>query len=636
MVTVKTEETVRTNSRIEYINPQVPHIERPIYLGKRYETRVPDTLDLHERAALAVKGLTGPTDPEADYELYWSATFAHNPPFMYHDFNDHVQTKFNEALPLMRLISGCDLNEQVDQRWMEVVLQMQGPDGLLYYPLVGRPWAGRGCFTEQTGPLSGGDHYCEPYANGRLLGAISIYYWVTGDKRWMAMGQRVVDGLIRKVVNRGEYAYFSKGVYDIGEMSDPKASMPSPWMNMTFGWVIMGLAQFYRITGYEPALVLAGQVTRYIQFHGNIFDADGRFVDLDMHCHGHLYPLLGMLEYATLAHDEKVIQFVQKGFTFGRANMWPVMGYVSEAIDDQGFQTGEICGVADMIALALKLTKAGVADYWDDVDRWTRNHFAEGQLTNIDWVYEMLADKSFSSCGGDIGDIHPPAYEVYRMIVENTASRFDKHYTVHSVPERCLGGFAGWPSANDWQGRDNHTALRGLSIQQCCTGNGARSLYYVWENTVAYESDSLKVNLLLNHASPWVDMNSYIPYQGQVDLKLKIGCDLSIRIPEWVAPDQVQCRINDSDCSLSWAGRYLLVGNVKPEDSVTLTFPIWTRTDMAHIHGRDYRLTRKGNEIVHIDPPGDNCPLYQRDHYRANTALWRHVQRFVSDKRIDW
>jgi len=31
---------------------------------------VPDTLDLAERAHLAIHGMTEPTDPQADYEVY--------------------------------------------------------------------------------------------------------------------------------------------------------------------------------------------------------------------------------------------------------------------------------------------------------------------------------------------------------------------------------------------------------------------------------------------------------------------------------------------------------------------------------------------------------------------------------------
>ena len=53
------------------------------------------------------------------------------------------------------------------------------------------------------------------------------------------------------------------------------------------------------------------------------------------------------------------------------------------------------------------------------------------------------------------------------------------HETDDNVAERNLGAFAGWPSANDW------TMFGG--IQHCCTGNGARAIYYIWENILDFE-----------------------------------------------------------------------------------------------------------------------------------------------------
>jgi hypothetical protein len=124
---------------IEYINPTVPEVNTPDWDGERYESVVPDTLDLAERAALGVHGLTEPMDPNADYELYWMVNFRRNPPIMIHNFNDMVQIKFHESLPLLRIPSGSRQNERVDERWMQMVMQMRGPDGLLHYPLRGDP-----------------------------------------------------------------------------------------------------------------------------------------------------------------------------------------------------------------------------------------------------------------------------------------------------------------------------------------------------------------------------------------------------------------------------------------------------------------------------------------------------------------
>jgi len=610
---------------IVYINPQVPQVNVPAYEGERYEAIVPDTLDLAERAALAVHGLTGVLDPDANYEIFWSADLGNNPPFMWHDFNDHIQGKFHEALPLMRLASGSRQNIEVDKRWMEITIQMQGPDGLLFYPKIGRPWATLGAFPSQTGPMAKGDHFSEPYVNGRMAAATAIYYRLTGEERWKQVGERIVDGLARQAVHRGDYAFYSTGIYDVNQVSDSNAPIPRPWTNMTFGWIALGLAQFYATTGYEPALELSGKLARFTRYHGGMFTPDYKFTGINGHIHGHLHPLLGMLEYGMAADDWEMIQFVRKNYEFTTAYMHPLVGYVPETLHARHSSTknrpfSETCGVADMIHMALKLTLAGAADYWDDVDRWTRNQLAENQMISSDWVHEMVKDKPVTA--------------------PNKA-----HVSTDQVPERCVGCFAGWPTANDFYDPDH----AGRGIMHCCTGNGTRAIYYVWENILHYDEkdDALKVNLLLNRASPWADVESSIPYVGRVDVKMKKTCDLSIRIPEWVKPGEVRVQVAPSPKSngsksegnlrnVTFEGRYALVGRVQAKDMVTMTFPIFERTDKINIQGKVYTIIRKGNDVVHIDPPGKYNPLYQRDKYRHDEVQRKKVERFVAEKPIVW
>src|SRR5262249_46722149 len=106
--------------KIKYICEDIPSFTVPAYAGQRYEDMVPDTLDIQERIGLAVNGLTGATDPEKDYMLYFTVQLLSTPPKMQDGDSDICQTKFMEALPLMRLASGSDLNNQYrqnDTRW---------------------------------------------------------------------------------------------------------------------------------------------------------------------------------------------------------------------------------------------------------------------------------------------------------------------------------------------------------------------------------------------------------------------------------------------------------------------------------------------------------------------------------------
>ena len=268
-----------------------------------------------------------------------------------------------------------------------------------------------------------------------------------------------------------------------------------------------------------------------------------------------------------------------------------------------------------MVIAAIMLSRQGV-DRWDDADRWVRNQLAEGQLTSTDWR----------------SDGHIPASELVKK-----TDWGERRYTTDRVLERTLGSFSGWPSANDWVGRASyHESRKEFTIMNCCSSNGMRALYYVWRNILDYEPGKLRVNLLLNRASRWADVDSYIPYEGRVEIKMKRGAEVEVRIPEWAPLDQVECEVDGKARKLTFEGRYARVGKAEKGQTVALQFPIRERTDKISLQGSDYTIVRRGNDVVWIDPPGKYFPSYQRAHYRTSRPLYRKVVRFVSDEDFGW
>ena len=602
--------------RIGYIRGDIPEFEVRAYDGVRHEARIPDTLDLQERARLAVNGLTGPTDPLADYEMYFLVRFDTNPPVMQHQYSDHCMIKFMEALPLMRIVSGSSLNDHVERRWMEVALHQLGPDGMAYLPTKGRPWATinlDGHFTEIGTRADKVEQIIDPIYPGRLLSAMALYHRREGGGLWKEAAERLVDALAELAVDRGRYAYFSPSCVWAERGSTDDYGRRHPLWGAETREITLGLIHAYRETGYAPAITLADKLIRYIIEEIGYFGDDGSFLPDRpyrpgwSHFHMHTAVLQSLLEFAHVTGNPEYLELVQKGYQYGRDHGDALLGYFPEWVGSEQLEHSELCEVADMIALALKMTRQGLGDFWDDVDRWVRNMFAEGQLTPAG------ADRLKRLSAGRPASVFDPAYE-----------------TIDRVVERNVGAFAGWPKANDWYTGE------GRAIMHCCTGNAARALYYVWEQIVTHDSGKLRVNLLLNRASAWADVDSHIPYVGQVDVRVKQPLDLSIRIPEWVRSGDVRVRVSGGDRDVSWDGRYAGVGAVKPGDLVKMTFPIEERTDTVWIEKERYTLVRKGNDVVAIDPPGRYCPLYQREHYRAGTTRWRKAERFVSEEAIHW
>jgi len=280
---------------IEYIRKESLQFEIPEYKGERYEALVPDTLELQERAALAINGLTGPTDPEADYEIYWYVFLHGNRPVMSRDLNHQVQLVMQRALPLMRIISGSEHNMEVERRWLEVLLHLQGPDGLLYYPLKGRPWISyKGTSGGQYDDFEG-DQYTGPLNNGLSLAILGHYYRLTGDELFKEVGEKLVSGMARQAVHREDYAFYPKGIYGLGEVSNPDSPIPTYVKSGAIGWATSGIVEFYMATGYEPALTMAGELARFLWKHSQCFDADGNWLMPGGHFPWHCGCLLGLL-----------------------------------------------------------------------------------------------------------------------------------------------------------------------------------------------------------------------------------------------------------------------------------------------------------------------------------------------------
>ncbi len=645
-----------TPLRVGYIRDTIPHFEIPKYAGETYVDRVPDTHDMAERSRLGINAITAIADPTADYEIYGAADFFRNPATMLHDFNDWTQNQegFMEALPLLRLATGDGMRSEVDQAWMRSTLQSIGPDGLLYIPLTGRPWGrinvdGVNPVWRPDGTTTNfKDQTVTQFANvstcQRMIGTMTIYYLRDKNPVWKTTNHEMIRRLNEIAIQRGDYCYYAPGSFEPNAKVDQSAQMPtgSLWGVSWNSRLIQGLAQYYRVSHDESALELAQKIANYARYHSDVFDSNGRWlldpefrkkqgfpdyavpdwvrdkfgkgdIVLGGHSHGHMIALIALLDFADATSNRELLEFCESSFEWMRnpgeeygvslrVGWFPefyLPAYPSADADPQG----------DMIGIALKLSDAGVGDYWDDVDRWVRNQFAEQQLTDLTSVNALSARSSPK----------PVAW----------------NETADHVAEKALGAYGSSVSGNDWA-----MGLASRGIAQCCTGTCTRTLYYIWDRMIRYQDGEFRVNLLMNRASRWADVYSYIPYEGRVDLKIKQECrNVKLRAPEWVstASPDLACKVNGQDRKVAWEGRFVSIGAVKPGDKVVMTFPISERTVKERIGPVAYTLVLRGNTVVSIDPQGTNVPLYHgRERYRSGTTPWKEVTRFVSAENIEW
>jgi len=172
---------------------------------------------------------------------------------------------------------------------------------------------------------------------------------------------------------------------------------------------------------------------------------------------------------------------------------------------------------------------------------------------------------------------------------------------------------------------DDGPKLSHYGIMHCCTANGARTLYYVWDSILSKSGDEVCVNLLLNRASAWVDVDSYVPVEGKVVLHIKDAASVAVRIPEWGDPSGVRVQVNGDELPTVVEGRYMRVSRVTSGDRVELTMPVPERTVHRVIGEVPYALTVRGSTVMSIDPKGVALPLFEN----PPTAKSVRTTRFV-------
>ena len=342
------------------------------------------------------------------------------------------------------------------------------------------------------------------------------------------------------------------------------------------------------------------------------------------HFHARAIALRGLLQFGWAAGDARVLEFVRRAYEFTLTQGIPRLGWINCFPAAVNMMEG--CALGDLIALGIRLSDAGLGDYWDDVDAVTRNQLVEQQFTRADRLEEIAR-----YCG-----------EPCACAADTTPGRC----TTDDVFNRGIGLFAGFsqPSSlpNPW-------------AMSCCTGNASQGLYYAWEGIVRESEEAggracAQVNLLLNRAARLVDVHSYLPYEGKVVIRSKGARQVAVRIPGWVSRPKLRAEVTPrlsaeaggASPPGAFVGNYLVFDNLRPGDSLTLTFPV-VETSASYTANAQtaaeqvYTCTFRGSTCLEVTPRDEaptSSPIYEREHLRADTAPMKTGDRFVARRLI--
>jgi hypothetical protein len=435
------------------------------------------------------------------------------------------------------------------------------------------------------------------------------------------------EGLDRLVTYEKDYAYIEKiGIYFGGTLIRPFVQSA--------------------LTLKQPKwLELAGAMTRGILYHSNHYGEDGSF---EGHHHGHLGTISGMLAYAIIVGDRKIIDRVRTIYRWSRS-ISTDFGFVPEVAKRQDdLVMCETCTLMDSLDVALLLARHVDPTLWDVVEKSTRNHLVEAQIDGAEWLAEepIVAD-------------------------EEDIIRSD-------IRKRVRGSFAGWASPHAQLGvgeeQQRYTWVKSeclrprywgkiRAIQNCCAGAGIRALHMTWSNIATFSDNTLTVNMLMDKCLPQAKITSYVPYAGHAVIEAKYAGTLRVRPSSSVRDEQLRVTRGGQVVSVRREGVFVVIDGVQPGEAYDIRFPLAERSEsfvVGNAGFQQYNFTAdwKGDTIVAMQADPNNATsglshvmkervpvwfgpqapglMYRREAYRVACSGVTPAATAMDNGRIDW
>ena len=333
-----------------------------------------------------------------------------------------------------------------------------------------------------------------------------------------------------------------------------------------------------------------------------------------------------------MANDHRVKELVVDAYGYarqmgiGRLGVFPTFGEATEG-----------CTVADMVALAVTLTDAGLGDYWDDVEKYARNGLLCVQATDLDELRRVSEE----------GKERPP----YAPWGGTKDGRFAGNHKgilpsqeIHDrVLERSVGAFGFTVGARYLNPR----------LMHCCTANGSQGLFFAWEGILRRNGASVDVNMWLNRRSPWADVWSWLPHEGRLLVQNEGMGQLAVRKPGWANRSQIRCQIDGRDVQPRWIGGRMLFDGLRGTETVLITTPVnigsatYTVVNLADPQNsqEQYACEFRGHTAVDVrrvvagsDPEDHNWyRLFRREAMKSDVAPLKTPPPYVHpEKLLDW
>ncbi|MGI9072471.1 MAG: hypothetical protein ACR2JB_14415 [Bryobacteraceae bacterium] len=417
------------------------------------------------------------------------------------------------------------------------------------------------------------------FAQGSALYALVTDFEERRDPNVRTRIENFIAGLNRVAVQERDYLWFP-------QVATKQSACPHQ-----ASYQILPAVRFYELTGYAPALQFAARLSRWPLYHDDTVTPSGVITRTgwEGHLHAWMDTFSGIIRCARAGAPEldrrDITQRAYRMFEWVRANYTSPFGWVADSV---GAKTCETDTITSAIRLALELIKEGHAEYWNDIERFVRNQLVENQFRNLETLH--IADPK--------------------------------------VARGVHGCFDSWADPNTL------LAVKNGDIEGCCINGGMRGLFLASQNAIHETAKEIRVNLLINAATPGLEVASYLPSEGRLVLYARGGKRIRVRTPDWLNPNNVRVSgpagfHSEVESSAVW-----LKGVVAGPIVLRFEQPETERTHV--VAGRSYRALWRGDTVVRLLPYGGVYPIYQRTTLNESAAARKARDLFPLPQKVHW
>jgi hypothetical protein len=402
------------------------------------------------------------------------------------------------------------------------------------------------------------------FAQGSALYALVTDFEQSRDIAVRTRIEKFIEALNKSATQERDYLWFP-------QVATKKGACPHQ-----AAYQVLPAVRFYELTGYTPALRFAARLSRWPLYHDDTVTANGVITKTgwEGHLHAWMDTYSGILRCARtgtpdLDHRE-ISERAYRLFDWVKANYTSPFGWVADSV---GATTCETDTITSAIRLALELIKEGHPEYWNDIERFVRNQLVENQFNNL----EIL------------------------------------HLTDPLLIRGIRGSFESWADPNTL------LAVKNGDIEGCCINGGIRGLFLASQNAIQETAGEVQVNLLISAISSSVEVASYLPYEGRLDLYASVSKQIRIRTPDWLQPNKVRVS-GSARLQVEKQSSAILLKGAVAGDPITLQFeqPAVERTHT--VAKREYRAVWRGDTVVRLLPVGHPYPIFQRSALNSSVS----------------